>query len=335
MTRFMSRNFTVSALAGAALSALAAAAGAQAATINVTTSLQRNHDQVVAYFKLFHDPVNKANNGITLIYKGGPEAIPNRKQGAALKRGVIDFVFGPSTYYAGEVPETRVVTLSNRPQQELRRNGAMDLLQVAWAKGLNAHIVAHPFYGGSTFHVYLRHAPKISEKTGLDLTGVKLRATPAYVPFMKAMGATTISISPSEVYTALQRGVVDGLAWPEGGVAVYGWQEFIKYMVGPGFWRSSSMAVINLDKYKSMTKKERDALDAAGIEFEKKSGPYLRKLADIDNAKVFKAGVKPMDLTGKAGAAFTRTVYQATWEAAKKYRLAVSYDKLKRLLLAD
>jgi len=330
----MPRLIALAAPAAVAAAALTGAA-AQAATLNSTTSLARNHDQVVAYFDLFHNPFNKAKNGVTLNYKGGPEVIPNRKQGAALKRGVIDFMFGPSTYYASEVPETRVVTLSNRPHEELRRNGAYDLLQVAWAKGLNARIVAHPFYGGSTFHVYLRSEPRISEKTGLDLNGLKLRSTPAYVPFMKAMGATAVSISPGEVYTALQRGVVDGLAWPEGGVAVYGWQAYIKYRVGPGFWRSSSMVVINLDKYKSMTKKERDVIDAAGLEFEKTSGAYLRKLADADNAKVFKAGVKPIDLDGKAGTAFTSTVYNATWEAARKYDLAVSYDKLKALLLSE
>lgn len=331
----MPRFTSFTAPAGIAIAALLAASAAHATSLSTTTSLARNHDQVEAYFKLFHDPMNKVDNGITLNYKGGPEVIPNRKQGAAIKRGVIDFMFGPSTYYASEVPETRVVTLSNRTHEELRANGAYDLLQVAWEKGLNARIVAHPFYGGSKFHVYLRDEPKVSEKTGLDLSGLKLRATPAYVPFMRAMGATAVAISPGEVYTALQRGVVDGLAWPEGGVAIYGWHEYIKYRVGPGFWRSSTMAVINLDKYKSMTKKERDVLDAAGLEFEKTSGAYLRKLANIDNAKVFKAGVKPIDLEGKAGAAFTNTVYEATWEAARKYKLAVSYEKLKTLLLTE
>ena len=87
--------------------------------------------------------MNKANNGITLDYKGGPEVIPNRKQGAALKRGVIDMMFGPSVYYAGLVPCARVIGLSNVGQATLRKNGGWAELQDCWAKGLNAKLLAH------------------------------------------------------------------------------------------------------------------------------------------------------------------------------------------------
>lgn len=328
----MARIKTFMALAGISAAAFIATS-AQAATLRVTTSLTKTHDQSIAYFKLFHEPVNKADNGITLDYKGGPEVIPNRKQGAALKRGAIDFVFGPSGYYAGLVPCARVVPLSTTPQAKIRTNGAWDVLQECWKKGLNSRIIAHPFEKSSNFHIYLIDKPRISEKTGLDLKGFTMRSTALYHPFMKAMGARPTNISPGDVYTSLQRGLVKGLAWPEGGLFRYGWTEYINYRIGPGFWRSSSMAAINLDVYNAMTKKERDVLDAAGVAFEISSVKYMRKLADIDNAKVFKAGVKAIDLTGKAGEAFTRTVYGATWAAAKKKIPADVFAKLEKLLL--
>ncbi|MDA1327161.1 MAG: TRAP transporter substrate-binding protein DctP [Proteobacteria bacterium] len=287
----------------------------------------------MAYFDLFHNPVNKAKNGVTLNYKGGPEVIPNRKQGAALKRGIVDLMFGPGSYYGGLVPCVRVITLSTTPQAKIRTNGAWDILQDCWKKGLNARILAHPFEKSSLFHVYLLDKPRLSEETGLDLKGYTMRTTSIYTPFLKKMGARPVNISPGDVYTSLQRGLVKGLAWPEGGVYSYGWSEFIKYRVGPGFWRSSTMALINLDAYNKLSKKERDVIDAAGLDFEQKSGPHMRKLADIDNAKIFKAGVKPIDLTGKAGAAFTRTVYDSTWASAKEVLPADLYANLRRLLL--
>ena len=40
----------------------------QAADWKVTTSLTKTHDQSVVYLQDFHDPVNKADNGITLDY---------------------------------------------------------------------------------------------------------------------------------------------------------------------------------------------------------------------------------------------------------------------------
>jgi hypothetical protein len=73
------------------------------------------------------------------------------------------------------------------------------LLQKAWNKGLNAEIIAWPAFDASTFHIYTKFKPKISEKTGLDLTGRKMRSTGLYNPLLKAMNALPINISPSDV----------------------------------------------------------------------------------------------------------------------------------------
>ena len=316
------------------ISAVAMLAGAaQAATLNVTTSLARTHDQVVAYFDLMHTPMNKAKGPVTLHYKGGPEVIPNRKQGAALKRGVIDLMHGPSGYYAGLVPCARVVALSTQPQATIRKNGGWDVLQKCWKDGLNARILAHPFENSSNFHIYLLSAPEKNKKTGISLKGFTMRSTALYHPFMKAMGARPTNISPGDVYTALERGVVKGLAWPEGAITRYGWEKYIKYRIGPGFWRSSTMTVVNLDAYNKLTKKEKDSLDAWGLKFEKESTPKMRKLADIDNAKVFKAGVKAIELKGEYGAAFTNTIMGSTWDAASKKIDAKVFADLKKYLL--
>lgn len=324
------KNFAAFACISAAASIVSAA---QAATLNVTTALVRSDKQTVAYLDLFHKPVNKADNGITLVYKGGPEVIPNRKQGAALKRGAIDLIFSPSGYYAGLVPCARVVAMSTVPQAKIRTNGGWDVLQDCWKKGLNARILAHPFEGVTRFHIYLMDKPRLSDATGLNLKGFTMRSTALYHPFMKKMGARPTNISPGDVYTSLQRGLVKGLAWPEGNIFRYGWHEYIKFRIGPGFWRSSSMAVINLDVYNKLTKKERDVLDAAGLVFEKASTEYYGKIRTIDTANLEKAGVELVVLKGKAGAAFTKTVYGATWDSAEKKIPAETFKQLRKLLL--
>ena len=327
-------NLRISSLAlGISAAAMLAGTAAQAATLNVTTSLTRTHDQVVAYFDLMHTPMNKAKGPVTLNYKGGPEVIPNRKQGAALKRGVIDMMFGPSGYYAGLVPCARVVALSTQPQSVIRKNGGWDVLQKCWKNGLNSRLLAHPFYDSGNFHIYLIDPPQENKKTGLSLKGFKMRSTALYHPFMKAMGAVPINISPGDVYTSLERGVVKGLAWPEGGIFRYGWTKYIKYRVGPGFWRSSTTAAINLDVYNKLTKKEKDFVDAWGLKFEKMSTPYMRGLADADNKKVFADGVKVVDLQGEVGAAFTKTVMDSTWAAAAKKIDPKVFANLKKYLL--
>ena len=300
-------------------------------TLKVSSCVTKTDDQVKTYLQLFHEPVNKAKNGVTLNYIGGPEITPRTKQGGALKRGLMDMIHCPSSYYAGMVPEARLLLLSNRSPDELRKAGAYKYLQKAWAKGLNARFVSWPHWGGSAFHIYLKEKATLSKKTGLDLKGRRIRSTAAYTPFLRVMGA-------GDLYTALQRGVVAGFAWPEGGIAQRGWQSHVKYRYEPSFWRSSTAVVMNLDKWKSLSQKDKDIIEAAGIDYEQTSGALLRKLADIDNEKVIKAGVEPVVLQGDYAKAYLATINGAVWEFVGKAisdRLSTPFPILKAALYKE
>ena len=69
------------------------------------------------------------------------------------------------------------------------------------------------------FHLYLNK--QINKP---DLTGLKIRITPVYRDFFQALGATVVQTAPGEVYTALERGVVDGYGWPITGIFDLGWK---------------------------------------------------------------------------------------------------------------
>ena len=331
----MSHIGTLIRSAGAgAMALLLAAPLAQAKTeLKVATGLIRNHDQMEVYFDHFHNPINADSNApVTLKYMGGPEVTPSTQVGAALKRGLYDILCSPSSYYAGLVPEARYIAISNRGHKELRVNGAYDLLQQAWTRGLNAKIVAWPYWQGTEFHLYLVDKPPLSKETGISLKGKKMRSVSLYRAFLEALGATPISVTPPEVYTALQRGLVAGIPWPEGAITKYGWQEYIKWRIEPGFWRSSTLVVMNMDKYNSLTRVEKDYLVEAGKKLEDESGSAQRKVIDIDNAKVFKAGVQRMKLEGEYAKAYLDTIYQATWEDARTRKLSVPYADFRAKL---
>ncbi len=304
--------------------------------LKVSTALGSKHDQSKAFFDTFMKKMKEDESVVKLKYIGGPEVTPNRKQGPAMKRGLIDIIMSPSTYYATLVPEARLTGIATVSPQQWRKNGGYDMMSKAWAKRMNGKILAWGhFYGFSQFYIWLKEKPKLSKKTGIDLRGVKVRSTALYTPFFKAMGATTKGISPAEVYTALERGVVDGLAWPEGGVAFRGWQKFIKYRVEPGFFRTTTMVTMNLDKFKSLPKKAQDQLVAAGLHLEKVSGQILKKYADIDNAKIFKDGVQQFKLPPEYAKAYLKTIIDANWADAAKRKYSVDYKALKAKMLDD
>ena len=314
----------------AAFALFVLAAAAQAVeTIKVSTCLAKTHDQVETYFQAFFDKFNEVAKGeAKLHYIGGPEVSPRQKQGPALRRGLVDMIFCPMGYYEGMVAEAGLTSVTNLSTKELRDNGAIDQLQPVWAKKFNGRILGWCCYGVD-FHIYTTFKPKESTKTGLDLSGRKMRSTATYRVFFSVMNAIPVTMAPAEMYTGLQRGVVQGLAWPEGALAKYGVQKFLKYRVYPGFYRSGSMVVINLDKWKSLPKSVQDKLTQTGLAFEQGSEPILRKKADADNEKLWASGLQKHELKGEARKAYLRTVYELAWEARAKNDFTVPFAKLK------
>ena len=319
-----------------AATVLAIALPAQSAEVlKVSTALATKHDQSTVFFDTFMARMKKDQSLVKLNYIGGPEVTPNRKQGPAMKRGLIDIIMSPVTYYANVVPEARLHGIANVSGATWRKNGAFDIMSKAWASKLNAVILGWGnYYGFNQFYMWFKEKPKFSKVTGLDLSGMKMRTTPLYTPFLKAMGAITKNISPAEVYTALERGVVDGLAWPEGGVAVRGWQRFIKYRVEPGFFRSTTMVTMNKTKFDKLPKKAQNQLIAAGLHYERDSGAILKKRAEIDNQKVYKAGVQRLILPPDIAKVYIKTIISANWKAAEKYKFTADFKKLKALMTA-
>ena len=326
----MHKSFLLPAMAAAVL---AWSVPAQASTIKVSTCQIKTHDHVVVFLNEFLKPAQKNDIGLKLNYIGGPEITPFRKQGGLLKRGLIDLIFCPAPYYGADLPEARLLGAHNKSLAEMRANGATKMLAEAWDKGLNAHILAFPAYEVSTFYMYTIKKPKLSKTTGLDLKGVKMRSTGLYKPLLSAMAATPIAISPGDVYTGLQRGVVDGIAWPKGSVTKYGWEKFLKYKITPNFYGATFLTIINKNKWKSLTQAERDFLTKIAKQYEVRSNEVVAKNLAADEAKLAKAGVKDIALDGEYGKAYLRTIYGAKWAVNDKYtNYNVDYKKLKSLM---
>ena len=304
-------------------------------TLKMTGCLPRNHDYIEAFHDAFLAPLNAKGTDLKIRYLGGTEVTPRKKQAPALKRGLVDMIHCPGAYYGGLLSEARLAGVQNRSIEEIRSNGGWDMMQEAWGKGLNARILAWVHFKGQKFYVYTRFKPKLSEKTGLDLTGVKMRSTGLYNAFLKAMGATPVNISPTDVYAALERGVVDGLAWPWGSVAKLGWEKFLKYRIEPDFYGASMLLLINRDKYNSLSQSQKDLLHSHAKAYESAADAIIIKKGHIDDAKIKKAGVKSLKLDGKVGQAYLSTIYGAKWAQNDKQKYIVDYKKLKAKLYAD
>ena len=121
---------------------------------------------------------------------------------------MVDIGFSTGAFYTNVMPEADILKLSETGRPEQRQNGGYDLINKIWAEKANMRYLAK-VVEFTPFHLYLNK--KIDKP---DLTGLKIRITPVYRDFFQAMNAAVMTTAPGEVYTALERGVIDGYGWP-------------------------------------------------------------------------------------------------------------------------
>jgi TRAP-type C4-dicarboxylate transport system substrate-binding protein len=206
-------------------------------------------------FEKFIERVNAAGKGVIQInYIGGPKAMPPFEVGNALKSGVVDIANVTGAFYTNLMPEADAWKLAQKPMAELRKNGGYDYMAKLYAQKMNGILLAR-VVDNNPFHLYLNK--KIASP---DLHGLKLRITPVYRDFFQALGATVVQTAPGEVYTALERGVVDGYGWPITGVFDLGWNERTKYRVDPGFYSAEVSILINQSVWDKLNDKQKAVL---------------------------------------------------------------------------
>src|ERR1700694_744094 len=248
------------ALAAAALTP--ALAAAQEVTLRVVSAFPENQFYVKRTVEWI-EKVNREGKGVLQMnFIGGPKAIPTFEVGNAVKTGVVDLALTTGAFYTNLMPEADALKLAEVSAAEQRRNGAHELINKIWQEKANMYYLAR-VVEFTPFHLYLNQ--KIDKP---DLTGLKIRITPVYRDFFQAMGAAVMTTAPGEVYTALERGVIDGYGWQIHALFDLNWQEKTKFRVDPGFYNAEVSLVVNLDKWKALTPAAREYLTRQALAYE-------------------------------------------------------------------
>ncbi len=264
------------------------------------------------------EDINERGKGIVEIeVRGGPEAIGMFQQPAAVRDGVVDMVHTPGSFYGKNVPEIDAMVASRVTPMEARANGGAAIMDAAHQKRFN---VKHLGWidGGIQFHIYMDEEPKFGENGILDLTGVKLRDNPIYHAFFEALNATTSSMPATEVYAALEKGVVDSAAWTSIGLMQLKWDKFLKYRVDPQFYNTDLGVIMNLDSWNGLSDESKKLIQDVVVEWEQKS--YDARQADrvADAAELEKRGMKFVPHEEEAGAAYVKMAEDAAWARMKE-----------------
>jgi TRAP-type C4-dicarboxylate transport system substrate-binding protein len=260
-------------------------------------------------FERFIKKVNDEGKGLVQIrYVGGPKAIPTFEIANALRNGVIDLANTTTSFTVGVVPEGIALNYTHLSMAEMRRNGVFDYINgIFQAKGLYYYARTGE---GIQYYVY---SNKRIDKA--DLSGLKLRIAPVYREFFQQLGASVVQIAPGEVYTALERGVVDGYGWPLIGIFDLGWQERTKYRIEPGFYAIELGVLFNAASWNKLTPAQREFLDKQRVWLESLNAEMGGKDAPAEIKRQREAGIEVIKLDNAQAKIFTKTAYEAAWNA--------------------
>jgi TRAP-type C4-dicarboxylate transport system substrate-binding protein len=292
-----------------AISLHSSQAAAQEVTLRAVSSFAEGSFSS-APFERFIEKVNKDGKGVIQInYIGGPRAIPPFEVGNAVRSKVVDIANVAAAFYTNLMPEADAVKLLNKPAAEQRKNGTFELLEQIHQQKLNSHYLARQFVS-VPYHFYVN---KKLDK--LDFSGLKIRVTPVYRDLVQTLNGTSITTPPGEVYTALERNVVDGYGWPALGVFDFGWDKVTKFRIDPGFYSVDVGVLVNTDAWKGLNEAQRKVLTDAALWLESLDDTENPANVNADRDRQAKAGIETLNFGPAVSAEFVKKANSLAWDA--------------------
>ena len=239
---------------------------------------------------------------------GGPEAVKITDQVHAAQTGMVDIVHTTNAYYVSLLPEADAMKLSDFTPWEERANGAWAYYNDLHEKKLGLYFIGR-IGTDLPFNLYLTKPIKTA-----DLKGFNIRVSPMYLQLIKGLGGNPVVIPPTEVYTALERNVVDGYCWPTVGIREWGWEKQTKYVVEPGFYSGPHPIIMNLKAWNGLPKKYQDVIMGAAMEAERKIVAYYKEEIKKEIPLLKQAGLQVIDLPPAEKEKFLKIAYEEGWK---------------------
>src|SRR5438105_12212266 len=298
-------------IAGAVFVAAVTTASAEEITLRAVSAFAEG-TEFSRNFERFVEKVNADGKGLIKInYIGGPRAVPPFEVGNAVRTRVVDMANVTGAFYTNLMPEADGFKLNGKPMSEQRKNGTWEYINQLHNQKLNSQYLARQFHN-VPFHIYLNK--KIDK---IDFSGLKIRVTPVYKDVVEALGGTPITTAPGEVYTALERGVVDGYGWPITGIFDLGWEKVTKYRMEPPFYSVEVNVLVNLETWKSLNDAQRKVLNDAALWLEGLDAENVAVVAS-EREKQAKAGIQSIDFGPEESKKFLEKANEVAWQSVIK-----------------
>ncbi|MGD8306253.1 MAG: TRAP transporter substrate-binding protein [Ignavibacteria bacterium] len=313
MKKLRRRHFIKTASAAAVASAAGLAASCnekqKTKTVNINTNKKYEWKMVTSwppkfpilgeYAEKIAEWIDKASDGrLKIQVYGGGELVPALEVFDSVSFGVAEMGHSASYYWAGKAPAAQIFASvpfgmnSRQKNAWLHFGGGLEL----WRE-LYADFNLYPFPSGNTGEQMGGWFNK-EIKTIKNLEGLKIRMPGLGGKVITKAGAASVLSPGGELYTNLERGVIDALEW----IGPYhdylmGFHRIAKYYYSPGWHEPETVLelMVNKDAYNELPADLKEIIKtAAGASdvmilaaFDAKNAEYMNKLK-LEEQVVFK-----------------------------------------------
>jgi TRAP-type C4-dicarboxylate transport system substrate-binding protein len=168
--------------------------------------------------------------------------------------------------------------------------------------------------GTLNMNFYLYTNPQV--ETPKDLAGKKIRVFPPFIPLINALGAVPINLPMGDIYTAMERGAVDGFVMTHlGFVTDFSWHEVTKHVIDYPLYQAVAVILVNQKKWNQLPPDVQKAI----IAFKQGTvdpaiSDYYAKLSAESWQLLMDNGVKPIKFPQADGEAFLKMAYDSAWD---------------------
>ena len=247
---------------------------------------------------LFADWVQKMSGGrLNIKVYGGGELIPSLESFDAVSNGAIEMGSGASYYWAGKIPSGQFFSsvpfgMNSKQMNSWIISGG----GYKFYREIYEPFNLIPFVGGNTSMQmggwFNKEILSID-----DLNGLKMRIPGFGGKVLSKAGGTAVTVAGGEIYTNLERGVIDATEW----IGPYhdylmGFYQVAKYYYYPGWHEPGGVLemIVNKSKFQSLPsdlqeiiKKGIESLNIwMQCEFDSKNSIYLNKLLNEENVQL-------------------------------------------------
>ena len=297
---------------GALLALAISSAPSTAAEYRMLTSWDKANPAVPLLAEGFAKNVEAASKGSIKFVLSGPETVPGFEQLQPVVAGAFHMLFTHGIYHYGTTGLSVGLDAVRGTIEERRASGLFEALDKHYQKiGIKVVAVA---LSAKTGYAFALKSPVTADG---DLKGKKVRGTPAYHPLIRMLGGAPVVLPIPEVYTALEKGVIDGAASPVVGLLGVKWHEVAKYLAQPSFGFTHQLFLMNLATWNRLPDADKKLLLDEGRKIEEVWYREYDRMAEAEVKELIAKGVTVSKL-GPSQDKLNAVWSEGLWDLAEK-----------------